>query len=168
MYYIIILGGPLTHDLLPDKWLLSRLEISIKYYEKIKQEIKDDIRIIVTGGYTYDKQISEANVMKKYLVERKIPEKIIIEENKAMNTIENAIYSKKIIMKDNSKHNIIVVTSDFHVPRSNIIFSHEFGKHYNIPFIGADTQINDVHERRKIYNNERILINKLKKYYKIC
>ena len=169
MGYIIILGGPLTSNLQPGAWLLSRLNTAIQYYKNIDKNKKDNIKLIVTGGYTYDKKISEADVMKKYLVKHKIPENIIIKENQARNTIENAIYSKKltILNKSTDDNNIVVITSDFHVPRSKIIFVNEFGKHRNITFIGAKTQISDVIEQTKINDNEKYLIGKLEKYYKI-
>lgn len=171
MLYIIVLGGPLTSNLQPGIWLLSRLDSAIKYYQSIKNNISD-IKFILTGGYTHNKKISEANVMKKYLMDNKIPEEIIIEENKAINTIENAIYSKNIITqcasekKDNQNINILVITSDFHIPRSKIIFSNTFGKYYDIAYVGSNTQC-DKEELKKINDKEIYLINKLKKYYKI-
>ena len=43
MGYIIILGGPLTSNLQPGAWLLSRLNTAIQYYKNIDKNKKDNI-----------------------------------------------------------------------------------------------------------------------------
>jgi len=106
--------------------LLPRLERGLTAWE----EMAKDTLIIVSGGDgDGSRPIPSSTVMKQYLVEKGVPEKKIIEEPLATNTIENAMYCCKM-MKDEQENNMLsinnvtLVTSDFHLERSRIIFEH--------------------------------------------
>lgn len=45
-------------------------------------------------------------------------------ENKAKNTVENAKFTKKLLKENNLSNNICLVTSTYHMKRSEIIFKH--------------------------------------------
>ena len=72
--------------------LKLRLDKAIEYYKKHKY-----VNIIVSGGQGNDENITEALAMKNYLVSNGVNINNIIEENKATTTLENIIYSKKIL-----------------------------------------------------------------------
>ena len=72
--------------------LKLRLDKAIEYYNKHKS-----VNIIVSGGQGNDENITEALAMKNYLVSNGVNINNIIEENKATTTLENIIYSKKIL-----------------------------------------------------------------------
>tara|TARA_Y100000817_G_scaffold291622_1_gene263289 strand:+ start:603 stop:977 length:375 start_codon:yes stop_codon:yes gene_type:complete len=124
MRIVIILGNK---RYLKGKILRKRLETSLT--------IPSDY-IIVTGGNTTSKKgnHSEAFLMKQWLIQHKVPRDKIILEGRALDTIENAIYSKKIT--DTFKDpDITVVTSRSHTPRAKRIFKEEYGK--NIKFVSS-------------------------------
>lgn len=98
--------------------LKLRLDKAIEYYNKHKS-----VNIIVSGGQGNDENITEALAMKNYLISNGVNSNNIIEENKATTTLENIIYSKKILDNINNKGKVLIVTSDYHLFRGRLIAS---------------------------------------------
>ena len=88
-------------------------------------------KIIPTGGCTNKKYFhSEAYYMKQLLVKKyKIQREKIELEGRAMTTIQNAKYTKKMV----GKGRIVVVTTKEHCERAKKIFNNIYGK--NIKFV---------------------------------
>ncbi len=63
--------------------------------------------------------ISEAESMKRYLIEQGIPEEQIIKEDKSVNTLQNFEFSKKVIGEHGGdiKKSIAFSTTNYHVFR---------------------------------------------------
>ena len=77
---------------------------------------------IVSGGQGPDEIVRESKVMKKYLADKGIDEGRIYEEGESSTTFENLLFSKKLIEENNLNHaNIIIITSEYHIPRAMII-----------------------------------------------
>ena len=112
---IIVLGHSITDDLKPSDWLDIRLSDALWLYEN---DFAD--KIIVSGGKGPTDRIAVSRVMADWLIENDIDEENIFVEDKASNTFENLIYSKKIA-KENDMKEVIVVTNDFHLYRSGLI-----------------------------------------------
>ena len=111
--YLIIHGAGLLKGDKVSKLLANRIDKAIKIYNKSKRKPV----IIPSGGQGGDETISEAEAMKKYLLEHGIPEEHIILENKSKNTMENLQNSKNIILSQGGKHRVALVTSNYHVYR---------------------------------------------------
>ena len=120
MKVLIILGdkhylnGPILKNRLKRSLLLSTNQ-NLNY-------------IIVTGGNTTGKPgHSEAYIMKQWLVKNGVPKNKILLENRSMNTIENAKFTKRMVDK---MHNVklIMVTSKNHMPRARKIFNNIYQK----------------------------------------
>jgi uncharacterized SAM-binding protein YcdF (DUF218 family) len=76
--------------------------------------------VLVTGGIEKD-GITEAELMKKVLVqEYQVTAKVLVEKN-SQNTYENALYSKKIMAQHQLKQ-AYLVTNAFHMPRALMVF----------------------------------------------
>lgn len=114
---MIILGAKVNEDGV-SKTLKLRLDKALEYYEKNK-----DINIIVSGGQGKDEVTTEALAMKNYLVEHGVNDEDIILEDKATTTLENIIFSKKIIDDLNLGNRALIVTSDYHLFRGKFIAS---------------------------------------------
>ena len=113
---IFILGNKLESKDSIKNILVPRIEAGAEIYNYIKQKNK---KIIISGGDVAHIGIKETDFMGNYLVCKKgIPISDIILENKATNTYENMIFSIPILSKFKS---IILVTSDFHMKRSEYI-----------------------------------------------
>jgi len=111
---LIVLGAGVRGDrvTLP---LKLRLDRALEYHEKNPSAL-----IIVSGGQGVGETVTEAYAMKKYLVEKGVPEELIIEEDKATSTSENMKYSKRILDGIyGGDVSICFVTNNFHVYRSS-------------------------------------------------
>lgn len=165
MSVLIVLGGPLTDDNKPGIWLQSRLDKTIIVCNQYNFDY-----IILTGGNPSKKNITEAEVMYNYLKDY-IPVNKMYKEMEANSTFENAVYTKKMIMHTLIK-NIYVLTSDFHIDRSEYIFENIFNYYkikpencinplFNIIMISSETPINK-DEMNKLIKKEKVFISYLK------
>ena len=94
--------------------LAKRLNKAAEYYEK-----NPDAIIIVSGGQGPQEDISEALAMKRYLVDKGIPEDKIIMEDESTSTITNFRYSREIMEKEGmSLESVVFVTNAYHVYRA--------------------------------------------------
>ena len=112
--YVIILGsGLIGGDRVP-KLLGNRIDKAIEVYRKSKNRPK----LIPSGGQGSDETISEAEAMKRYLIDKGIPEEDIILEDKSTSTYENLTNSKKIIDGLGGSRKVAIVSSNYHVYRA--------------------------------------------------
>lgn len=120
--YIIVLGSGLIGDRVPPL-LASRIDKAIDLFHKFHDK-DHPVKLIFTGGQGNDELLAEAVAMAHYAEDKGIDPAHIIIEDKAVNTYENLLFSKKLIDEDAVKHqkttspNIVTVTNNFHVFRS--------------------------------------------------
>ena len=108
----IVLGAALWNDR-PSPGLAERLDQAIGNYEAGKFHY-----FIVSGGLdAAAARLTEAEGMALYLTSHGIPEHAIIEENRATDTYENLLYSKRI-MQQHDWNSAIIVTHDYHGRRA--------------------------------------------------
>lgn len=137
---IVILGGLVHKDGSLSDMAQSRVEQGVELF---KQGVAPRL---VLSGYkfywsNYKSPKTEAQAMKDYATSMGVPEDIIHLEESARNTLGNAYYIKKDVLEPNGWNNIAVVTSDFHVPRSQYIFEKILGSGYEIEMFGAEGNI---------------------------
>ena len=128
--YMVVLGTGLDKDK-PTSALYERLAAA-------SQHLKDNhhIRVVVSGGQGPGETISEAEAMKRFLVEAGIDEKRIIKEARSTSTWENLLFSKELIQQEyNGKGEIpiIIVTNRFHIYRAKIIANRLGYTAYGLP-----------------------------------
>ena len=110
---LIVLGGGIRGSS-PTLTLRYRLDAAKDYLERNPETIA-----VVSGGQGRDEIISEAEVMRDYLVSRGIAPERIISEDGSLSTEENFLFSKPLIdeaVGEDAK--IIFTTTRFHVFRS--------------------------------------------------
>ena len=112
--YIVIHGAGLLRGDQVSKLLSDRIDKAISIYNKASNKPK----IIPSGGKGDDETISEAEAMKRYLLEKGIPENDIILEDTSATTYENLKNSKAIIDGRPGSKNTALVTSNYHVYRA--------------------------------------------------
>lgn len=113
---IIVYGAGLKHDGTPDKALAKRLNKALELSEG------NNCQVIVSGCQGYDEPCTEAFAMKKYLVEKGLPEDRIILEERAKDTKENVKFSWEIIEEmGEDVDKIVSVSNKFHVPRIRLL-----------------------------------------------
>ena len=105
MRIAIVLGNRINDYGTFTSIMVRILELALELYENKMVD-----KIIVSGGIANDKvNVSEAEKMKEYLINKNVSADLIIEENKSMSTYQNALYSVPLAIKENA--NLIVVTS---------------------------------------------------------
>ena len=112
--YVIIHGAGLLQGDRMSRLLQDRVDKAIDVYRKDPSPTK----LIPSGGQGSDESISEAEAMKRYLLEQGIPEDDIITEDASKTTFENLEFSKKIIDSREGRKYTALVTSNYHVYRA--------------------------------------------------
>lgn len=107
----IVLGAALWNGV-PSPALKERLEGARELYEEGAVRT-----IIVSGGLGSGSAITEAEGMKRYLVEFGIPEEAVYLENQAMDTWQNIGYSLAI-MEEEGWSSATIVTHHYHGARA--------------------------------------------------
>lgn len=168
MKAIVVLGARINLDpnngkYSPSPMLRMRLD---KTYEKYLEGTDDLTTIITSGGSPHGETVTESSVMRDFLLEKGVPSCKIFEEDKSNNTLQNCFQTYALLdclererltlqeLIPNFQCNysgsnvsgeappfeeICVVTSDFHSPRSRIIFERFNKKGLKLTFIEAPT-----------------------------
>lgn len=85
--------------------------------------------------------ITEASAMQEHACALDVPRGYILREEESSHTIGNACYTKNNILEPNQWKNIAVVTSKFHMPRTEYIFQKVLGSEYQIDFVEAPSHL---------------------------
>lgn len=113
---IIVLGAAVQGKT-PSLVLKDRLDTAAEYHAK-----NPNAYIVVSGGQGPQEDISEAEAMKKYLLEKGVKMDKIIKEDKATSTYENFCFSLDILKERLGEDiNIGFITNDFHIYRAENI-----------------------------------------------
>ncbi len=112
--YVIIHGAGLLEGNRISKLLSDRIDKAIDVFHKDPTPPV----LIPSGGKGSDEKLSEAEAMKRYLLDKGIPAHMIIEEDLSANTFENLQNSKKIIDSQTGSKYTALVTSNYHVYRA--------------------------------------------------
>ena len=112
---VVVLGCQVRGDN-PSLLLYKRIETAFEYLKA-----NPDTKCVASGGQGSDENISEAECIKKYLVNMGIDESRIYIENRSVNTNENIAFSADIIKKNGLNENMAIVTDGFHEMRAALI-----------------------------------------------
>jgi len=108
--------------------------------------------MVVSGGYSFmldtPPSVSEASVMSRYAVNGGVSEENIYIEDESLDTIGNALFTKTRIVVPNGWENLMVVTSESHLPRTLRIFRHVMGDDFNVQGIPAPEHVTS---KEKVY-----------------
>lgn len=113
--YMIVLGCQVRGRKIT-RSLRYRLEAAYEYAEE-----NQNTKIIVSGGQGFGEDISEAEAMKGWLVEKGIQPERIYMEDKSTNTHENMKFSREWIEGQSGSlenRKIVVVSNSFHICRA--------------------------------------------------
>ena len=132
--YAVVLGAGIDGEE-PSLTLRRRLDSSIKFLNE-----NPEAKLIASGGFGVGLRISEAEVMKRYLIEQGINEGRILKEEKSKTSDENLKYTRALLreLDDEQLQDILVITSDYHMFRAKFIASRYFSQVYGI---ASDTPI---------------------------
>lgn len=114
--YLLVLGTRFMTTRVPPV-MQERLDMTVSVFHRMH----DRPTIIVSGGHSSQLAISEAGMMREYLISQGIPDSKIILENKSLNTMQNLEYSAILLKKNwraNSSPKVMIITSEFYIPRT--------------------------------------------------
>ena len=130
---IIVLGQLLHRDNSLRDSLIHRLQGGLKLCQSTLNSV-----LILSGGITSNNTLSEADAMNKWIDINSLPYKSylnmeIILEKESKNTIENALNCKALLCHNQTSNiqsvqSLTIVTSEFHIPRTQCIFNHIFNE----------------------------------------
>lgn len=111
---IIVLGARVYPDRLSTA-LKERLDTALQIYQDGLAS-----QLIVSGAQGPDEPMAEAHAMRDYLVARGISSQSIQLDERSYSTVEN-LRNSLVIMRQSGFGNAVVVTSDYHVLRVDLI-----------------------------------------------
>jgi uncharacterized SAM-binding protein YcdF (DUF218 family) len=121
-------------------------------------------KLILTGSNTNRRHpnIFEARLYHDYLINNGIDKNRLLKEEEAQDTIGNAVYSKKLILKNKMSRQIMLITSNYHVSRASLIFNHILGKEFSISTNGSHTNYfhylsKRLHEKASVEYSHQLL-----------
>ena len=100
----------------PSLSMIGRLDAAYEYLVE-----NPDSACILSGGKGDDENISEAECMYRYLVEKGIDAARLYKEEASVNTRENLLYSKNLIEEHGLNPVIAIATSEYHEYRAGRI-----------------------------------------------
>lgn len=110
---IIVLGAQVKPEGIPSVQLAYRLDRAVDVW------LRKQVPVVVCGAKGKDEPDTEAAVMKRYLMEKGIPGEMISEDPDSFNTEQNLRHAKQLLSRHDEKiRNVVIVTSDYHLPRS--------------------------------------------------
>jgi len=112
---LIVLGYPADYDGNPSPLQLARVNEAVREYERGVAP-----HILMTGGAAHNHFV-EAEVMARTAESEGVPASAIIIEGKALDTIQNACYSVRL-MREHGWKSAEVVSTAAHLPRAAMIF----------------------------------------------
>lgn len=122
----IILGGATKFGLKPEDRVHSGMAIDRVLHSGQLYQLQKVKKFVVTGGtslaYEKNDSSSEAQNMGKLLQILGVEERDIFFEDKALNTYQNAVFSKALLDSLGVNDTVLLVTSAFHMPRALATF----------------------------------------------
>jgi len=124
--YILILGCQIRKDGSLTPLLKGRVDRALEFARLQKEATGKDILFVPSGGQGSDEVISEAEAMRRYLLESGIPKERILPEDQSLNTLENLRNSARLIRENGGEEaKIAFSTTNYHVFRSGILAEQE-------------------------------------------
>jgi uncharacterized SAM-binding protein YcdF (DUF218 family) len=150
---IVILGSPNDAQGNLSSIALERCAQGLAEYRR-----HPGARIIPTGGWgSHFNTTAQPHgyYTRKYLEAHGVPPEVILACAESANTPEDARLCRPIV----ERHGItalIVVTSDFHIPRARFLFEREYPK-VSLRFVGAETHLPEAELASRKQHEERAL-----------
>lgn len=133
---IIVLANLMDSNGVLNDESVMRLKMGVDCFES------RNARFMVTSGWAFrpDSQICIGSAMARFLnVELRIPKARILVDLHARDTVGDALFTKMNVVVPNEWSSLIVVTSDYHLQRTNEIFSFIYGAAFQIEVVGIKT-----------------------------
>lgn len=122
--YLLILGCCIRDDGTLTPILKGRADAAISFEREQFAATGKHAKFVPSGGQGADEVISEAEAMKRYLLEQGYPEEQIVKEDKSVNTYQNIQFSRDRIKEDAKTLEGVraaFATTNYHVFRGYVL-----------------------------------------------
>jgi len=155
----IILSDHINPDGSLDEPTEARVNKSIELY------FEDTIKAITMSGGYADKEApcTHAEAMKLYALGRNVDKKDIYSEEESLDTIGQAVFSKRIVIIPENWEKLIVISHDYHIRRVKVIFDFVYGKDFDIKYVDIHSVLGD---DENTLNKEKISLEAFLKTFK--
>ncbi len=110
---LIVLGAGIHGDRVSQS-LAYRLDAAVQYHQ-----MNPDALIVVSGGQGPQELITEAEAMRKYLIDYGVDEEKIVKEEQSTSTLENFKFSKALLDERlGHTYRVAYTTNSFHIYRA--------------------------------------------------
>jgi uncharacterized SAM-binding protein YcdF (DUF218 family) len=109
---VIVLGCRVNGDT-PSLALMRRIETAADYLLA-----NPSVQVIVAGGQGSNEWITEAEAMKRVLIQRGVSEDRIILEDRSTSTLENLEFSKALLTENGLGNSVIIISEGYHMYRA--------------------------------------------------
>lgn len=116
---VVVLGCQVRGET-PSSMLAWRAKAALDVLEDNPEAI-----CVASGGQGSGEDISEAEAIRRYLMQHGISEERIIMEEKSTSTYENIVFSAEILKELGITENIVIATSEFHQYRAYVFAKRE-------------------------------------------
>lgn len=133
---IVLLANEMDSDCILNEESLGRADLASELFTQLAPDL------IIPCGWAYrsDCETPIAEVLQSYLLgEKNIPAQNIHSEIRSRDTVGDAVFTREFLGKNVTSEDIIVVTSDYHVDRTRLIFEFVFG--FPVKVFGAATDV---------------------------
>lgn len=111
---VIVLGASIRKEEISSN-LKNRLDTAYEYHKQ-----NPDALIFLSGGKGVSEDISEAEAMKKYLLQKGVPEDKMILEDRSTSTEENFLFTKELLNANfDGEYTLVFISNDFHIARAH-------------------------------------------------
>ncbi len=111
---VIVLGAQVKPDGVPSLQLQWRIDAAAKAWKE------RNTLIVVCGAQGSNEPAPEAHVMRAELMKQGVPGEQILMDDQSFNTRQNIRNAKKLLEGRDAAH-VLIVTSDYHLPRAMAI-----------------------------------------------
>lgn len=127
--YLVVLGAGLWGET-PSLTLRQRLDEGLKFIKE-----NPAVKVVLSGGMGPGETITEAEAMKRYLVDHGVDEKLLIKEDKSTSTKENLKFTRDLLSQidGRDKLRIKIITSNFHMFRAKLLAKSDGFRAYGQP-----------------------------------
>ncbi len=138
---IIILGAGIDEKGRLPKETAKRIKEGLKVYQEKKAPF------LLSGKYSFahnkekPPKITEAEVMKDYLLNLGVEEKHILLDKESEDTILSAYNAKTKFLIPREEKEVVIITSDINMERVEYVFYKVLGKDYKLHFVGTISAI---------------------------
>lgn len=143
----IVLGGGVTKNGTLPVHATNRVSVAENLFRQ------GCVRNILLSGKGWGSTLTEAEAMKRALVEKGVERKILLLEELSKDTIGNAYFSRTLHLEPRGWSRVCVITSQFHLARARQIFDWILGDTYILEYIPASDEGMD---EKKLYARHTI------------